>query len=435
MRKLANRILRLLLMGLTLYLVFSLGVFLGPYRPLPSVFRLALQGLNELSIKLGVRQPWYFRQMTRPYAPPIRNTPRAYNGLNLITRVGKGRKLSVDIMTMSGQKIHEWKTDWFKIWPNATHLPEDVVPQSRPGTHVHGVIMMKNGDIVFNFETLGLVRLDLNGDVVWRLPYRTHHSVHRHDDGNLWVCGLKERTNRDPYFPNHIPPFAESTLLEVSPGGKILHEWSVAELLRKNNLGGLLSLARAELRDEVRSDRLHLNDVEPFSAALGESFFVEGDVLVSLRNINTVFVFNGQTAKIKFICVGWFNGQHDPDFIDGNSFSVFDNNAITRPAEGPHSRIVIVSARTNTYRVFFEGTPKTPFHTDILGKHQWLPNGNLLISESVWGRAFEITPRGEVVWEYTNYVGPGIVGLVEEVQRLPLQYTALFRHEAARKEH
>ena len=87
---------------------------------------------------------------------------------------------------------------------------------------------------------------------------------------------------------------------------------------------------------------------------------------------------------------------------------------------------MIVSARDKTSVVFFEGDSKTPFYTSVMGKHQWLPNGNLLITESKQGRAFEISQQGEVVWEYVNYVDRGVVGLVEQVQRLPLGYSRLF---------
>jgi hypothetical protein len=61
-----------------------------------------------------------------------------------------------------------------------------------------------------------------------------------------------------------------------------------------------------------------------------------------------------------------------------------------------------------------------------MGKHQWLPNGNLLISESMRGRAFEIDRDGRVVWEYLNVVEDGYAGVLEEVQRLPEPLTAVF---------
>ena len=35
-----------------------------------------------------------------------------------------------------------------------------------------------------------------------------------------------------------MPPFVEDTILIVTPEGKIVREWSVGELLRKNDLAG-----------------------------------------------------------------------------------------------------------------------------------------------------------------------------------------------------
>jgi len=58
-----------------------------------------------------------------------------------------------------------------------------------------------------------------------------------------------------------------------------------------------------------------------------------------------------------------------------------------------------------------------------MGKHEWLPNGNLLITEARKGRAFEIDPQGNIVWEFVNIVDNGYVGIVQEVHRLPATYT------------
>ena len=76
--------------------------------------------------------------------------------------------------------------------------------------------------------------------------------------------------------------------------------------------------------------------------------------------------------------------------------------------------------------VAYEGTAAAPFFTDIMGKHQWLPNGNVLVTESTAGRAFEINLRGEIVWQYINYVENKTVGLVQEVTRLPAETKTLF---------
>ncbi len=46
--------------------------------------------------------------------------------------------------------------------------------------------------------------------------------------------------------------------------------------------------------------------------------------------------------------------------------------------------------------------PAWNFFSPRMGNAQRLPNGNTLITESSFGRFFEVTREGEVVWEYVN---------------------------------
>src|SRR4030042_3622001 len=401
-------------------LIFFYGVAVSRYRIFPyQIFFLAKTGYEELKSRLDKERPWYYRVIDNAEKPGTTGTSKAYQGYNLISEIGANSQLLVKISGMKGELLHQWKIDWFDMWPDATHLPERFKPKSRPGTNVHGTVVMENGDLVFNFEHLGLVRIDWNGKVIWRLPYQTHHTIHRHDNGNLWVCGQKEHTERNNRFLNRVPPFSEYMILEVTPEGRIVYERSVSEILSKNGRTGLLYLGSLHnWNTRVGGDILHLNDVEPFPETLKEGFFKRGDILVSLRNINTVFVYNIKDDKIKFISTGRFVRQHDPDFIDGNTFSVFDNNNISFETENSRSRILIVSAPEEKIAAYFEGNPKNHFYTEIFGQHQWLPNGNLLITESVWGRAFEINQEKEIVWEYTNFIDKGIISIVSDVHRL-----------------
>ena len=74
------------------------------------------------------------------------------------------------------------------------------------------------------------------------------------------------------------------------------------------------------------------------------------------------------------------------------------------------------------------------FYTDVMGKHQWLQNGNLLVTESTKGRAFELDQNGNIVWQHVNLVDQeGWVGLVGEAQRLSTDYDRQF-FEAQRQE-
>ncbi len=410
------------------FLIFCFGAAVGKYQIFPYGFlKLAADGFYNIFKPCPIFQIY---PMPYPDRPGIYNTNQAYPGINMVVRINKDKELSVKIMDLEGQKLHEWIIDWFEIWPDSEHVPKEILPKknifTKPGSFVHGIVFMENGDIVFNFDSLGLVRLNLQGEVVWRLPYLTHHSVHLHDDGNLWVCGHRYYKEPHPRFPNRIPPFEEDTILEVSPDGKILQEWSVKEILIKNNRTGLLYMGGST--PHYGEDYFHMNDVQPFPATFEEGFFKRGDIIVSLRNINTVFVFNRDSEEIKFITTGEFVRQHDPEFIDGNRFSVYDNNFITTWPEDFEfqSRILIFSPPDNTVEVFFKGSRETPFYSGEAGKNQWLPNGNLLITDPWSGRGFEINQEKEIVWEYTNYVDDGYMGMVIEVQRLPYEYKQLF---------
>jgi hypothetical protein len=340
--------------------------------------------------------------------------------------------LSVRVIDAQGNIVHQWGIDWFRLWPNADHLPEKDLPKIQPGVHIHGAEIMANGDLVFNFEHLGLMRLDPCGKVVWRLPYRTHHSVFVDQQGDLWVSGQIDHDSSLPGLRSR-PGVIEPTLLRISPSGEIMQEIRVLKLLEENGLPGLAFMTtQARSKPMVAGDILHLNDVEVFPASMTEGFFKAGDIMFSLRNINAVFVVEPDSLKIKYSSIGRYVRQHDPDFIDGNRISVFDNNNKGEMTQGVYSRIVIEDARSGELTVAFEGSKRIPFFTHIMGKHQWLSNGNLLVSASSYGRVFEVSPAGELVWEFTNITEPGYAGIVEEAERLAAQFdTEFFKEKAA----
>lgn len=416
--------------------LFTWGIAVGRFQTGPyPLFDAAYQEytklqeqMGETAARVGVqtkRLPHHYKRLPA-VLPIVQHPQQRFEGINLVTRIARGSEMSVDIVDMDGQSIHSWNVDWFEVWPDADHVAEFYLPKTKPGSHIHGAVVMPDGDLVFNYEHLGLVSLSRDSQVRWRLPYRTHHSVHLHDDGMLWVSGQRFEDEADPRFPQRPPPFDKYTILRVNPAdGSIVSEWDVADILHDNGYGNLLYLVPVNAKGlvQVKDDRLHLNDVEPFPSTMEAGFFGPGDVLVSLRDISTVFVFNTETGKIKFITTGVFSQQHDPDFLDGNRFSTFDNNAKPQ-VKGAYlgSRIVVINAATGDIDVVYEGTRKQRFYTPYMGKHQWLPNGNILITESLMGRGFEVNAQGEIVWQYINQVGDDLVALVEEVTRLPLGY-------------
>lgn len=385
---------------------------------------------NQAKLALGL-----FGQENQWYYIPSNGRQRVENlkpeqvqpGLTMLTGMGPDKTLQISIVDSAGTQVQHWTIDWFELWPDATHLADNFMPISRPGTHVHGAKLMDNGDVVFNFENLGLVRLDACGNTVFRLPYQTHHSVFQDESGTIWLPGQTNYTQVWDKYPGFVPPFKDDTVAQVSPQGELLTTQSVMALLDKNGLMGLTLMSSLSSRDpKPTGDLFHLNDVEVFPTSMAEGVFKHGDVMISLRNINTVLVYDPKTLAIRFISTGHFARQHDPDFIDGNHISVYDNNHVPG-VKDKHSKIVAVSAIDGSVRTLFAGAQSLPFYSKIMGKHQWLANGNLLVLESFNGRAMELNRDNELVWAYNNVIeGTDKVGIMEGAERLAPRFDKAF---------
>jgi hypothetical protein len=416
-----------------LFVTFGYGVAVQKYRLFPYSLIAEFEMAINQTVDKGIDQRgWYFRE-NPDLEPKYWPNSSADDPLNLVTGMTEGDQITIMLVDMAGRIVNEWAVDWFEIWPDAVHLSEADRPKSGPGTHIHGIVMLPDGDVVFNFEQNSLVRLKPCGDVVWKLPYATHHSAYMDNNGDLWVSGHIKHQESVKRIPSHSPPFVEPTVLKVSQDGEILQEISLFDVLIKNDLTGYMYMSTSKsVGIGVTGDGVHLNDVEVFEAPMKEGVFKHGDIMVSFRNINTVMVFDPETLDVRFIKSGGFIRQHDPDFIDGNTISVFDNNHYKSGLDLDNkSRIVIVDARTGGTEVWFEGSPEQPFFTDYMGKSQWLDNGNLLVTESLNGRGFELNADKEIVWEYVNYIEDDWIGMIEEVQRLAPSFTPLFRESQA----
>ena len=63
----------------------------------------------------------------------------------------------------------------------------------------HGAHLFPNGDILLNFQGGffpyggGIVRLDKDGKVLWKVARNTHHDIHVDDEGFIWAPSLNTR--------------------------------------------------------------------------------------------------------------------------------------------------------------------------------------------------------------------------------------------------
>ena len=139
-------------------------------------------------------------------------------------------------------------------------------------------------------------------------------------------------------------------------------------------------------KGEWLEDSFHLNDVEPLPIALAGAFpqFTPGDLLVSARELNLLFVIDQETLRVKWWRVGDTQRQHDPDWEPNGKISVL-NNRMSRD----YSEIVDIDPRTYQRTVRLDGRD-FDFYTRIRGEQQRLPDGHLVVTSTRQGRAFEI---------------------------------------------
>jgi hypothetical protein len=344
-------------------------------------------------------------------------------GLTLLSGISKEGVVGLRLIDLEGIVRHRWQASFSEIWPSPEHVRGRALPANDWDTEIHGAVLLPGGDVVFNFDRYGLQRLDACGEIVWKLPYMTHHSVFVGDDGNLWVPGVRYHAGPAPALPGIVPPFEEDTVLEVSPDGEILREISLLELFYANELEALLFANGLHTIDGgSHKDLLHLNDIDVLSASNAGAFplFEAGDIMISLRNLNLLLVIDPASEMVRWTQTGPWIRQHDPDFLPDGRVIVFDNRRDGRDGQTfGGSRILTIDPVTREVQTVYEGSDEEPFFTGVKGKQQPLANGNVLIAEAERGRVLEVAPDGRIVWSYISPFDEDHVAKVSDALRYP----------------
>ncbi|GAB5467243.1 MAG: arylsulfotransferase family protein [Rhodospirillales bacterium] len=257
---------------------------------------------------------------------------------------------------------------------------------------VHGLEILDDGSLIFTFDgSISLQRFDACGTRLWATPGDFHHAVTLDDSGEaVWT-----------FFGDRIVEVAVED-------GRIRRDISMEAIIAANPKTDILGIRRAHATDLGRNsrdtegtwmwDRFHLNDVDPLPAALAWRFdgFSAGDLVVSARSLNLIFVLDPDTLQVKWWRMGAVQRQHDPDWLPNGEILVLNN----RMGED-FSEIVSIDPVTFERTTLFDGRENN-FYTRIRGKQQRLNSGALIVTSAQQGRAFEIDPTGEIALEIVN---------------------------------
>ncbi len=282
-----------------------------------------------------------------------------------------------------------------------------------------GVDIFPDGSIVFNDGDRGngMHRMDRCGRYTWSTLGHFHHAITLDkDSGSIWSFGSEDMMNLDPET------------------GEVLQTISLTDVRLANPELSIFSPRRDLRHGKWHYDPIHKNDIEALSGDDAVSFpnFSAGDLLVSHRATNLVFVFSPTTLKVKWWRAGQTRRQHDPDWQSGGVFTVFDNNLLENYAEdwdgylpdgneGRYSRIWEINPDDFSAEIIYDGK-RDNMYSGERSKHQLLPNGNFLVTSAHQGRVLEVTSQGETVFEFLNTYDDEQNLILSEAIWLPMDY-------------
>jgi Arylsulfotransferase (ASST) len=333
---------------------------------------------------------------------------------------------AVYLIDLNGNVVHTWEM------PYAPGLGGYLTER---GTLVYNGRTREEGFLSrFPFKGGAILEADWNGKVLWEVRHPDHH----HDgiqlkNGNVMLNCLGE-------VPPHIaarvaggaPDHELSSALygsqpqidrgriyadylaEMTTSGQTVWEWRSWEHLDPA-ADGIAEIQSLRTLWAMGNNVVELDD---------------GDLLVSYRPISTVIRIDLKTGAIVWkLGPPMLAGQHAPTPLPNGNVLIFDNGVHRLDDPLPFSLVIEVDPASQKIVWTYQDKPVSNFFTPRIGNAQRLPNGNTLINEASFGRFFEVTREGHIVWEYVNpYFGgpPGAQNnIVFSAMRYPPELIAV----------
>jgi uncharacterized protein (UPF0248 family) len=326
------------------------------------------------------------------------NPERAFPGFTLFAPLiwGDG---TVYLIDLHGKVVHTWNMQY---------------PPGLSGYLTERGTLFYNGRTSeesflgrFPFKGGVVLEADWNGKVLWQVrhPDHHHHGILLRNGNVLLNCmgrvpdeiarrvkgGVEEDTFPSGQYAARSKGEAgkmySDYLAEVTREGQTVWEWRTWEHLDPE----------ADGITEVQAPRTLW--------AQGNSVLElpDGDILTSYRPTSTVLRISRKTGKILWkLGPPTVAGQHAPTLLENGNILIFDNGVHRLDDSMPFSRVIEVDPAKNAIAWKYQDRPVWNFFSPRMGNAQRLPNGNTLVCESSFGRVFEVTRDGEIVWEYVN---------------------------------
>ncbi len=379
------------------------------------------------------------------------NTTKACNGYTLFA---PKHNTVTYLINNAGQVVHSWTKSKYEPGQTVYLLPNG---------HLVRSCMLRVQGGTGGGEGGRIEEYDWEGNLVWEFDhatrdYQLHHDIKPLPNGNFLALmverksreqalavGFEENMMRDEY----LVPDAVVEIEPVRPkGGRIVWEWHVWDHLIQDS-----DRSKPNYGDPAEHPELvyvncngrpsaafwnHMNSLD-YNAQLDQ-------IVLSVRGCNEIWIIDHSTTTQQAaghtggrhgtggdLIYRWGNPaayrrgslqdkqlvqQHDalwiPDGYPGAGHMTIFNNGYDRGWSSVEEIVLPMDARGHYILEpgqaygpakpawHYEAENRTDFFSsEISGAHR-LPNGNTLICGGIVGNLFEVTPSGEMVWQYVN---------------------------------
>jgi Arylsulfotransferase (ASST) len=403
----------------------------------------AMAILAPLAMQTATAEPSVFPTGVTRYDPA-----RAYNSYVVFG----GADGKTHLIDMNGNEVRQWAY---------AGLPSELLdPQVTGGKRGHVLVQLATLEddkdpntgtslnpgqkLLHGNKTIG--ELDWDGKVVWEWgdhapggAARQHHDWYRLSNGNTLV--LANWIHAVPGFK--LERLYDDVVYEVTPQGNVVWKWAASDHLAEF---GFTPASLKLIHDTAQPDYLHINDMTALGPNhwfdAGDKRFDPDNILIDSREANFIAIIDKRTGSVVWRVgpdlpasregkavvprpVDQISGQHDahliPEGLPGaGNLLVFDNQGEAGYPPQPlgvlsGSRVLEIDPTKTEivwqYTGVDSGRPAWTFYSSFISSARRLPNGNTLIDEGMNGRFFQITTKGEIVWEYVSpYFAPAPFG-------------------------
>lgn len=340
---------------------------------------------------------------------------RSWPGVNFMV---SGHAPELLLLDMEGNILHTWRCNF-----QDSKWPEDKLPASFMNTTFwRRAYLYPNGDVLAVLDYIVLTKMDKEGNVIWTKADKFHHNMDVSEDGTIYALYATSMGTSDIGY-------SDDTLIDyivvLTPDGDEIRRVSLIKALENSSFAPVLHHL------DFSHDVLHTNSIKILDGTLSDRIpaFRKGNILVCMHQPSLIAVVDTDKESVVWAQSDQWLYPHEPVLLKDGSMLLFDNHGpqwhyMNRLA----SRILHFDPITREVLWEYTGSREKPFHSYFCGSVAQLPNGNILISETSAGRAFEVTKNKELVWEYYNPFRGGnegeLIAVLFEIIRFPESYVA-----------